>query len=102
MPIPVNELGEFILHDEIDGELERRKRIYSSCVKVDPKKARGPEPKMPLPRKFKEPAIGFCEECGASFEKNRHNQRFCSRNCQKKNYNAERRLQRKLRREYGL
>lgn len=90
MPLPINELGEFILHDEVDGELERRKRIYGSCAKVGPMHAAGSKPCYPP--KPKEPKTARCMECGATFEKKRRNQMFCCRKCQKANYNAERRL----------
>lgn len=100
MTVYMNELGEFLPPESFDPEANRSK-VYASLSKIDPKKAIGTRPWMP-PKRFKEPAIGFCEECGAPFEKKRHNQIFCSRSCQRRNYNEARRLQSKFRREAGL
>ena len=100
MPVPINELGEFILAD--DDDLARRKKHYASCVNVDPKKARLPKTWTTKPKGDGKPETGICAECGEPFEKKRCNQRFCSKKCQKKNYKAEQREIRKLKREMRL
>ena len=94
----MNEFGEFVELDPPDVD-ERRRRIYASCVEVDPTKARGTVPRIPPKPRPGGPVIGICEECGEPYEKKKHVQRFCSRKCQRANYKAEQREIRKLKRE---
>ena len=89
----MNELGEFVEPDPPDVDL-RRLKAYAGCAKVDPMKARGVVPRVPPKPRPGEPVIGICEECGEPYEKRKHIQRFCSRKCQRSNYNAERRERR--------
>jgi len=87
MALFMNELGEFVTHD--DDEYERRRRVYGTCANVDTSRfmarteAPPPRPTALKPRR--------CEWCGQTFEPRTRNNKYCSPSCARERKNSSRR-----------